>query len=240
MTLAASTQKWYEAVWGKETAPCWGTGKGDEHWLSPSLSRPSSVTLATFQIQGLWEGLHCLNTAWDAVPWSTSIPELLTSEVVPHSSLSSPPGLLLSPTSFSSSPWFLNTRAHPTLQQSCQGAQATEIWPYQEREREERDQHCPLNKGHGRRTVQGCSQEETASVAIRGRYLHHKPAPLIFHWRHCPLTVQPQCQCWGWERSVSIVFPSARGFSFTSFVQTSAETKQENGKLPDPAARPPQ
>lgn len=75
MTLAASTQKWYEAVWGKETAPCWGTGKGDEHWLRPSLSPPSSVTLATFQIQGFWEGLHCLNTAWDAVPRSMSISE---------------------------------------------------------------------------------------------------------------------------------------------------------------------
>lgn len=143
--------------------------------------------------------------------------ELLGSEVVPHSSsLYPPPGLLLSPTSFSSSPWLLNTRAHPTLQHPCQGAQATENWPYQEREREERDQHFPLNKGHGRRTVQWWSQEETASLAIRWRYLHHKPAPLFFHWRHSPLTVQPHCQCQGWERSRNIILLPARGFGFIS------------------------
>lgn len=59
--------------------------------------------------------------------------ELLKNKAVPHtSSLSSPPGLLLSSIT-SSSPRLLSTRARLTLQSPCQGAQSTENQPYKER-----------------------------------------------------------------------------------------------------------
>lgn len=117
--------------------------KGKGRWAlaqEQSLSPPDSITLATSHIWGCWKGLHCPHTIWDTVPPSASISEGAAEEP------GGPTVLSLSPSPLPLGLFrVLLTRAHLILQQPCKEPRAQRTDPTW-RGKEERDQHCPLNK----------------------------------------------------------------------------------------------